>query len=148
MIVLDTNVLSALMREPPDEPVLRWLDRQPPEGVWTSSITVFEVRFGLARMHAGRRRAALEEAFEALIADDLGGRVLGLDRAAAERAARLAALREEAGRPGELRDTLLAGIVLARGCTLATRNLRHFRDLCEVDGRASVIDPWQLAASI
>ncbi|HCS89118.1 MAG: PIN domain-containing protein [Thiohalocapsa sp. PB-PSB1] len=99
MVVLDTNVLSALMRDPPDDTVVTWLDGQPQESVWTTSITVFEVRFGLARMPSSRRRSNLEDAFEALIEDDLAGRVLSLDRAAADRAAQLAALREAAGRP-------------------------------------------------
>jgi toxin FitB len=135
------------MRDPPDDAVLRWLDALPQEGVWTTSITVFEVRFGLGRMPVGRRRSALEQAFDALIRDDLSGRVLGLDRAAADQAARLAASREAVGRPVELRDTLLAGIVLVRGCTLATRNTRHFADLCDLDGRIGLIDPWQRPAS-
>jgi hypothetical protein len=147
MVVLDTNVLSALMRDPPDRAVVAWLDGQPPESVWTSSITVFEVRFGLARMASGRRRSGLEQAFEALIRDDLEGRVLGLDSQAAEQAARLAALREAAGTPVELRDTLLAGIALVRGCAIVTRNTRHFADLVDLDRRVVAIDPWEGAAS-
>ncbi|MFZ4759468.1 MAG: PIN domain-containing protein [Burkholderiaceae bacterium] len=137
MIVLDTNVLSALMRTEPDASVLAFLDRQDPSSVWITAVTVFEVRFGLHRLAAGRRRRALEAAFEQLVADDLDHRVLGFDASAAAHAAQLAAAREAAGRPVDLRDTWIAGIVAARGATLITRNLRHFRDL---DVR--VVDPW------
>ena len=137
MIVLDTNVLSALMRTEPDASVLAFLDRQDPSSVWITAVTVFEVRFGLYRLAAGRRRRALEAAFEQLVADDLDHRVLGFDASAAAHAAQLAAAREAAGRPVDLRDTWIAGIVAARGATLITRNLRLFRDL---DVR--VVDPW------
>jgi predicted nucleic acid-binding protein len=147
MIVLDTNVLSALMRDPPDAAVVDWLDGQTPESVWTTSITVFEVRFGLARMSPGRRRSNLEQAFDALIREDLSGRVLGLDAQAADQAARLAALREMAGKPVDLRDTLLAGIALVRGCPIATRNVRHFDDLIKMDHRVIAIDPWKSAVA-
>ena len=97
MILLDTNVLSALMKIEPDRSVVDWLDRQPPESVWTTSITVFESRFGLALLPRGRRRSALETAFERLIEDDLEERVLAFDAAAAGRAATLAAKRRQAG---------------------------------------------------
>jgi predicted nucleic acid-binding protein len=137
LIVLDTNVLSALMRTEPDASVLAFLDRQDPSSVWITAVTVFEVRFGLYRLAAGRRRRALEAAFEQLVADDLDHRVLGFDASAAAHAAQLAAAREAAGRPVDLRDTWIAGIVAARGATLITRNLRLFRDL---DVR--VVDPW------
>jgi predicted nucleic acid-binding protein len=142
MLVLDTNVLSALMLDPAVPKVTQWLDRQAPESVWTTSVTVFEIRFGLARLPAGRRRTGLERGFQTLLTDDLAGRILPLDRAAADQAARLAALRAAAGRTVELRDALLAGIVLARGCALATRNARHFSDLPERNSRVTLVDPW------
>ena len=137
MIVLDTNVLSALMRTEPEAAVLGWLDRQAPDAIWITAVTVFEVRMGLALLPAGRRRRALETAFERLLAEDLQHRVLGFDASAATRAAALAAARQSAGRSVDLRDTQIAGIVSARRATLATRNLRHFRDL-----DVAVADPW------
>lgn len=137
MIVLDTNVLSALMRTAPEAAVLGWLDRQAPDAIWITAVTVFEVRMGLALLPAGRRRRALETAFERLLAEDLQHRVLGFDASAATRAAALAAARQSAGRSVDLRDTQIAGIVSARRATLATRNLRHFRDL-----DVAVVDPW------
>jgi len=137
VILLDTNVLSALMRDPPDAAVVGWLDAQAPEQVWTTSVNAFEVRFGLARMAEGRRRRALEAAFEALLRDDLAGRVAPLDRTAAEAAGLLAARREAAGRIVDVRDTLIGGIALARRMAVATRNVRHFDDL-----GTGVLDPW------
>ena len=137
MIVLDTNVLSALMRTAPDAPVVTWLDRQPAESVWITSITVFEARLGLALMAQGRRRRAVEAAFARLLEEDLENRVLDFDAAAATSAASLAADRQRVGRPADMRDTLIAGIALARHATLATRNVRHFADL-----KIPIVDPW------
>src|SRR5258708_10112819 len=138
MILLDTNVLSALMRKAPEPPVVAWLDSQPAESVWISSVTLFEARLGLALLPSGRRRQALEAAFAQLLEEDLQNRVLDFDSAAATEAATLAAERQKAGRPVDMRDTQIAGIALARHATLATRNLRHFRDL-----KVPVVDPWK-----
>jgi predicted nucleic acid-binding protein len=138
MIILDTNVLSALMRKAPEEPVVAWLDRQPAESVWISSITLFEARLGLALLPAGRRRQALETAFARLLEEDLQNRILDFDGAAATEAASLAAERQKAGRPVDMRDTQIAGIALARRATLATRNVRRFADL-----KVPVVDPWE-----
>jgi toxin FitB len=137
VIFLDTNVLSALMRTIPDAAVLHWLDRQPAASVWITSITLFETRFGLALLPAGRRRQVLEAAFDDLLREDLENRILDFDSAAATAAASLAAARQKSGRPVDMRDTQIAGIVLARRATLATRNIRHFVDL-----KISIIDPW------
>jgi predicted nucleic acid-binding protein len=137
VIVLDTNVLSALMRSAPDHAVVTWLDRQPAESVWITSITLFEARFGLALLPKGRRRLALEVAFGRLVEDDLENRVLDFDAAAAVSAAALAAQRRLAGRPVDMRDTQIAGIALARRATLATRNVRHF-----AHSNVPVVDPW------
>ena len=137
MIILDTNVLSALMRTVPDAHVVAWLDRQPAESVWITSITLFEAYLGLALLPSGRRRRTLEAAFARLLQEDLENRVLVFDSAAATEAASLAAARQKNGRPVDLRDTQIAGIALARRATLATRNVRHFRDL-----RILIVDPW------
>ncbi|HEY1744662.1 MAG TPA: type II toxin-antitoxin system VapC family toxin [Granulicella sp.] len=137
MILLDTNVLSALMRQEPDAEVIRWLDRQPRRSVWTTAITVFEIRFGLQIMAAGKRRKSLMEAFEKLLGDVLERRIAHFDSDAAQRAADLMAVRQKAGRPGELRDTMIAGIVLASHAVLATRNVTHFQDIS-----SSVVNPW------
>jgi len=137
VIILDTNILSALMRQAPEAAVVHWLDRQPADSVWITSVTLFEVRLGLAILPRGRRRHALESAFEQLLAEDLEDRVLAFDSAAAAESASLAAERQKAGRPVDFRDTQIAGIALSRRATLATRNTRHFQDL-----RVAVVNPW------
>lgn len=137
MILLDTNVLSALMRTEPDAEVVAWLDELPPESVWTTSITVFEVRMGLELLDERRRRRRLEEAFHAMLEEDFEGRIAVFDRSSAEAAARVAAERRKAGRPVDFRDMEIAGIALARKAALASRNVKHF------DGIGlELVDPW------
>ena len=137
MIILDTNVLSALMSSEPDPDVVAWLDQQAPESVWTTSITVFEIRFGLALMDAGTRQRRLTAAFETLLAEDLSGRVLSFDSVAAARTATLIAGLRRTGRSIEIRDGMICGIALARRASIATRNVRHFEPT-----PASIINPW------
>ncbi len=137
MIVLDTNVLSALMRREADPVVVAWLDTQPPESIWTTAITVFEIRFGLEILTNGRHRRSLQDAFAKALDQDFDGRVLPFDQTAAEAAAAIAAEQRRAGRPVEIRDVEIAGIAAARKATLATRNTRHF----EGTGIA-LVDPW------
>lgn len=137
MILLDTNVVSELMQRNPDPAVVGWLDHQPAESVWTTAITVFEVRTGLELLPGGRRRRLLELAFDQLLAQDLQGRVQSFDHAAALAAGIIAAERQRGGRSIEVRDVEIAGIVSARKATLATRNVRHFEGL-----RIAVVNPW------
>jgi len=137
MILVDTNVLSAMMRVAAEPAVERWFDAQPPQSVWTTTITIFEIHFGLAVLAPGRRRERLYEAFDLAIGEVLGGRVLPFDRKAAETAAALAAQQRQRGRPVEIRDVQIAGIAVARKALLATRNTRHFDDL-----GINLIDPW------
>ncbi|HEY2461364.1 MAG TPA: PIN domain-containing protein [Candidatus Acidoferrum sp.] len=137
MILLDTNVLSALMHREPELPVVKWLDRQPASSIWISSITIMEVRYGLQILSKGRRREALTKLFDNMLAVMLEGRVASFDTAAAQQAADLMAARRPKGRPGESRDTMIAGIALATRATLATRNIAHFADLS-----VPVVNPW------
>lgn len=138
MIILDTNVLSALMRQAPERRVVDWLDRQPRTSVWTTSVTILEVRFGLQILATGRRRTLLTEAFEELLAR-MGQRVATFDAAAAGQASELMAARHRKGRPVDLRDTMIAGIAIAQHATLATRNTVHFKDTS-----IPLVDPWTL----
>ena len=137
MIILDTNVLCALMLGKPDADVAAWIDRQARTSVWTTTVTIFEIRYGLAIMPAGRRRADRVLAFERVTAETLDHRVLSFDQGAAEEAAILMAARQRSGRTSEWRDTVVAGIALAQRATLATRNVRHFDDLS-----VPVVNPW------
>jgi predicted nucleic acid-binding protein len=135
--LLDTNVLSELMRTRPAPTLISWLDAYPPEDIWTTSVSVFEVRFGLALMADGRRRRDLSAAFEALLITDLQGRVASVDTAAADAAAMLAADCRRLERSVDFRDTLIAGVAIARRAGVATRNTRHFQDI-----GVAVSDPW------
>jgi len=137
VILLDTNVISALMQEEVDPVVVRWLDTQPAESIWTTSVTVFEVRFGLELLASGRRRRLLEEAFSKALEEDFEGRVVSFDEAAAQSAARIAADRRRLGRTVEIRDVQIAGIAAARKAAIATRNVRHFEGL-----GPELINPW------
>jgi toxin FitB len=136
MVILDTNVLSALMRQTPERHVVDWLDRQPRTSVWTSAVTVLEIRFGLQTLAAGRRRTLLTEAFDELL-EKIDQRVAAFDTAAAELSSDLMAARQKKGRPGDLRDTMIAGIVLAQHATLVTRNTAHFED-----AKIPLVNPW------
>jgi len=138
MIVLDTNVFSALMRSKPDETVVAWLDAQPSASIWTTSITVFEVLYGLRTMARGKRQRTLEEAFERSLQQDLEGRILDFDMAAARQAAVISAALRSLGRPVEIRDVQISGIVAARHGALATRNTRHFADT-----GIALVNPWE-----
>ena len=138
MILVDTNVLSAMMRVAAEPAVEQWFDAQPPESVWTTTITIFEIRFGLALLKPGHRRDRLDDAFDRAIDEIIGGRVLSFDRSAAEAAAAIAARQRQIGRPVEIRDVQIAGIAAARKATLATRNTRHFESL-----GITLVDPWR-----
>ncbi len=137
MIVLDTNVISALMQRDPDRAAVSWLDGQPAQSVWTTAVTVFEVCFGLEILASGRRRKRLEDAFAQALDQVFEGRVLAFDLHAARAAGAIAAGRRRAGRPVEIRDLQIAGFVATRQATLATRNTRHFDDLS-----IAIVNPW------
>ena len=105
VILLDTNVISAVMQSQPDPAVVSWLDDQSSQDVWVPSVVVFELRYGVATLPSGQRRRSLEQGLNQLLKQLLQER-----------------------RSVDLRDTLIAGIALARGAQLATRNTRHFSD--------------------
>lgn len=140
MIILDSNVLSELMRPNPEPRVIAWLDRQPQTSIWTTSVTVLEIRFGLQVMPAGRRRDIYSRGFEGLL-DEIDHRIAPFDAQAAQEASTLMASRKRKGRPRELRDTMIAGIALTRHATLATRNVSHFDDVSAI-----LVDPWTASA--
>lgn len=136
MIVLDTNVVSALISAEKVPLVGRWLDNQPIDQIWLSAIAIFETRMGIERLVGGRKRRHLEASFDAAISA-LGDRILPFDSTAAHHAARVHSKRLRLGRPMDIRDAQTAGIVLAQTAALATRNVRDFANLGIV-----LIDPW------
>jgi predicted nucleic acid-binding protein len=138
MILLDTNVLSALMQMVPDPVVAAWLNRQADSEIWTTSVSVFEIEYGIELMPAGKRRNHLERELANLLSQDLRGRVADLDATAAAEAGRLMARRRRAGRDYQPEDSMISAIAITRLATLATRNVKHFADL-----PVPVVNPWQ-----
>ena len=136
MTILDTNVVSAFMNDPPDEKVVAWLDGQVPSSIWTTSVTIVEIQTGLHLMPAGRKQVRLSQVFEKILSS-MDHRIAVFDEDAARLAASLAAVRHKNGRVREIRDTMIAGIVLAHRASLATRNVTHFGDIS-----AMIINPW------
>ncbi len=141
MIVLDTNVISAVTAEVADPAIIRWLDAQRVDELVTTTITIFELWMGVERLDAGRRRDELAKRTRVLLSEMLIQPVLTLSEEAARRAAVLQGNRKRAGVVVDHRDAMIAGICLAHGATLATRNIRHF-----ADAGVNLIDPWATAA--
>jgi len=141
VILLDTNVVSELMRRAPSSVVERWLGRQPISSVFISSVTEAELRYGLALMPEGRRLTQLVAQANAMLAEDFANRILPFDSPAASAYARIAAGRRRAGRPISQADAQIAAIAASRGAAVATRNVMDLVD-CGVD----LVDPWTSAA--
>jgi predicted nucleic acid-binding protein len=137
MIVLDTNVISELLRPAPARQVEDWLAAQDGASVYFTAVGEAELRHGLAILPTGRRRDDLSRAVEAILAEDFRDRILSFDRAAARAYAAIAAERRAAGRPISQFDCQIAAIARANGAAVATRNTRDFSGCGVV-----VIDPW------
>ncbi len=142
MIILDTNVISELMRARPEPVVLDWFRARSLLEIATTTINVAEIRHGLARLPFGRRRRDLELTFNSLAARGFAHRVLDFDGTAAEIFGDLVVARERAGRRLESFDGLIAAIAKSRGLPIATRNIADF-DGCGIE----VISPWYVASS-
>ena len=140
MILLDTNILSELMRPAPEASVEQWLADQPAASVFISAITEAELRYGLALMPPGKRRSALAAEIENMLGEDFSGRILPFDSPAAIAFAEIAAERRQAGRPISQPDAQIAAIARSRGAALATRNVPDFEG-CGVE----IINPWTRA---
>ena len=138
MIVLDTNVLSELMRPEPHSAVFAWVAAQPRASLYTTSINRAEVLYGIAALPSGRRKKALTAAAEAVFDEDLAGRILTFDSRSAVHYAKLVIARRDAGAPIEAFDALIAAAALSAGAGVATRDVDGFAG-CGL----SVINPWE-----
>jgi predicted nucleic acid-binding protein len=137
VIVLDTNVVSELMRPSPEAAVLAWINNQAAETLWLNSVVVSELLYGVARLPDGKRRAQLAQAVQTMLAEDFTDRVLPFGLEAAVVYADLVAMRERQGQPVDMADAQIAAICLAHGATLATRNTKHFEGL-----NLTLRNPW------
>ncbi len=137
MIILDTNVLSELMRPNPSARVVAWIAKQPATEMFTTSITEAEIFYGIELLAKGKRRERLLLAAESMFAEDLGGRVFGFESDAARVFSKIAASRRTLGRPISQADAQIAAIANVRSAKLATRNVEDFME-CGID----VVDPW------
>lgn len=138
-VLLDTNVLSELMREHPDAGVLDWFAQNTLSIMSTSTINQAEILTGIALLPTGKRRTALAEAAEQMFEQDFAGHCLAFDAAAAKNYALIVATRTRRGQPISTEDAQIAAIALATGLTVATRNTKDFEN---IDGLA-LADPWQ-----
>ena len=137
MIVLDTNVISELMKPKPFPGVVNWVAKQPAADLFTTSITEAEIYYGIELLASGKRRDSLMAVAEAMFAEDLAGRIFDFESEAARAFSRIAAHRRAIGRPISYADAQVAAITLVRGARIATRNLADFEE-CGLD----VLDPW------
>ena len=138
MIVLDTNVLSELMKPAPAEGVVRWMALQPATSLYTTSVTQAEILHGIMLLPAGRRRSAIEAAAEAMFGEDFAGRILAFGSDAARLYARIAVERRREGRPISHFDAQIAAIARSAGAAIATRNVADY-DNCGV----RLVNPWK-----
>jgi predicted nucleic acid-binding protein len=137
VIILDTNVVSELMRASPSEAVVRWVAGQPASGFYITSIAQAEILHGILLLPAGKKRRAIQEAAESMFAVEFNGRVLSFDGDSARAYAEIAAGRRRAGRPISQFDAQIAAIALTTRATLATRNLADFEG-CGL----KIVNPW------
>lgn len=138
MIVLDTNVVSELMRQAPDADVLDWVDQHPADDVYITAVTAAELRYGVARLPDGRRKVTMTTRVAELLAEDFRDQILPFGADEAAHYARIAVSRENRGGPISMADAQIAAICRRYGASLATRNVKDF-----VDTGVHVCDPWE-----
>ena len=137
MLMLDTNMLSAMMSAAPVQKVTDWILEQPSDDLFTAAVCQAEILSGIAILPNGRRRAGLEEAARAMFTDDFQGRVLPFDIEAAAAYAEVFSARRKAGRPAGTIDLMLAAIARVRGASVVTRNVADFEGV-----GLTIINPW------
>jgi predicted nucleic acid-binding protein len=137
VIVLDTNILSELMRPAPNERVVRWMAARPAADLYTTSITQAEILHGIFLLPTGRRRRAFEAAAEAMFSEDFDGHILAFGSDAARLYARIVTDRHRSGRPISHFDAQIAAITRSAGAPIATRNVTDYES-CGIE----VINPW------
>lgn len=138
MIILDTNVVSELIRPRADATVVAWVDQHPVDDVYLTAITTAELRYGIARLPQGKRRTGLADRVRRVIEEEFTGRVLPFDDQAAHEYAQIVVDREGRGRPISMADAQIAAICRSYRAELATRNTKDF-----VHTGIAAVDPWE-----
>jgi len=139
VILLDTNILSELMRPAPDNGVVQWLDAQVAANIWISAVTVSEIRLGIAMMPDAKRKERLGELAEAMFQEDFSNNCLPFDCSAAKTYASIVSARIRQGRPISVEDAQIAAICRTGGLKLATRNTRDFEGIDKI----MLVNPWE-----
>lgn len=137
MYILDTNVLSELMRMKPDPSVVKWIAERPLQQLYTTAVTAAEMRHGVVSLPKGKRRDQLQHGLDGLLLDDFANRILPFDDAAAAEYATWVYSRQSVGLPVSQFDAQIAAIAVNHKATLVTRNVKDFSGL-----NANIIDPW------
>ena len=139
MIIVDTNVVSAWIAAGgrQDAAIVQWFDEQDDRGFGLTTVSIFELRFGIERLPAGRRKSHLAASLQTVLVELFEGRFIPFDAPAAGAAAVLQAEREARGQMVELADAQIAGIAISRRASICTRNVRHFED-----AGVPVLNPW------
>ena len=137
MLMLDTNMLSEIMRPKPERKIVEWIVRQPSDDLFTAAVCQAEILSGLAIMPSGRRRADLEDAAHAMFAEDFDGRILPFDTEAAAAYAEVFAARRKAGRPSGTIDLMLVAVARVHGARVVTRNVADFEGV-----GVAIVNPW------
>ena len=137
-MLIDTNVISEMLRLSPEPAVETWYRKKQGSGLYLSTISEAELRLGAAIMPPGKRQKALASAIDAILQDDFKERILSFDSAAAREFAAIEALRRSIGRRTKPADSQIAAIARSRNMTLATRNVKDFKDT-----GLEVINPWE-----
>jgi predicted nucleic acid-binding protein len=143
MIILDTNVLSEIVKPQPSAQVLRWLAAHPPERLFSTTVTQAEILYGFELLVSGKRRTALKAAVNGMFDEDFAGRILPFDAEAAHAFAGIAADRRASGRPISQFDAQIAAIARSHSAAVATRNIQDFEG-CGI----KVLNPWSAAAPL
>lgn len=138
-ILLDTNVISELMRPEPDQRVMDWFAGRSGDVFYVSAITHAEIMLGIALLPAGKRRDALKSASEGMFSQDFAGRCLAFDTAAVPQYAAAVTVRQKAGLAVSTEDAMIAAISLAHGYPLATRNTKDFQQISGL----MLYNPWE-----
>ena len=141
MIVLDTNVISALLRPELNTPIVDWLNLRDVATIRITVISLHEIAYGIELAPEGKRKALLQKSWEAFRQSDIGKDILVLHPIAGTRAALARALAERTTGHCDVPDALIAGIALSNGASIATRNIKHFQHF-----GVSLINPWDAAS--